>query len=408
MDPNMPIGERIAAYRRRRGLSQEVCANLVGRTGAWLSQIERGARPIDRLSVLQQLADVLRVEVSDLIGRRASGDSRARPQSPVVAALRSVLLRSDALATMLAPADADGPGAPSLDALQRDLDLANRLYQATRYEAAARRVTELVGRAEHAARERTGDDRRLALELLASVYHLAAKVLSRVGEPGLAWIVAERALSAAERSESPLLVAASAYHLGHSFLQGGQYDDAITITGSAADRLDGVATTLNGVSVNGGLHLMTALAAARQGDRVLAMRHLNRAGVLADRLGRDGNALWLAFGPSNVAIHRLACTVELQDPAEAIRIGEAIDVSRLPPELLGRRTQVLVELARGYTQRRHDSEALGALLAAERLAPEMVHCNDAARSAVRDLISRPRRKIDTDLRHLAERTGALT
>ncbi len=39
------LGERIAAYRRRRrrGLSQAALAGLVGRSESWLSQVERGA-----------------------------------------------------------------------------------------------------------------------------------------------------------------------------------------------------------------------------------------------------------------------------------------------------------------------------------------------------------------------------
>lgn len=406
MDPNMPTGRRIAAYRRRRGLSQEVCANLVGRTGAWLSQIERGARPIDRLSVLEQLAEVLRVEVADLTGRQESGD-RMRPQNAAASALRSVLLRHDAIAAMLTPIEDGTAEGPTLAGIRRGVDLANRLYQATRYEAAAQLLTELVGHSQRATRELTGDDRRRAYGLLAEVYHVTAKTLTRVGEPGLSWIVAERALNATERSEQPLLIAASAYHLGHSFLQAGQYGDAIAVTAATADGMDSKAPSSAWVSVVGGLHLTTALAAARHGDRVVSMRHLNRAGTLAEQLGRDGNDFWLAFGPSNVAIHRLACTVELLDPAEAIRQGEAIDLSWLPLELLGRRSQVLVELARGYTQRRRDADALQALLTAERLAPEMVRSSDVVRGVVRDLVGRPRRKLSADLRHFAERTDAL-
>lgn len=40
------LAERIAAYRRRRGLSQQVVAGLVGRSESWLSQVERGVRSV--------------------------------------------------------------------------------------------------------------------------------------------------------------------------------------------------------------------------------------------------------------------------------------------------------------------------------------------------------------------------
>ncbi|MFG2110866.1 helix-turn-helix domain-containing protein [Micromonospora chersina] len=63
------IGERIAAYRRRRGLSQAALAGLIGRSESWLSQVERSARSVDRLSVLLDIAKVLHVEVEALTGR---------------------------------------------------------------------------------------------------------------------------------------------------------------------------------------------------------------------------------------------------------------------------------------------------------------------------------------------------
>lgn len=62
------VGERIAAYRHRRGLSQAALAGLVGRSESWLSQVERGLRSVDRLSVLLDMAKVLRVEVEALTG----------------------------------------------------------------------------------------------------------------------------------------------------------------------------------------------------------------------------------------------------------------------------------------------------------------------------------------------------
>ena len=68
----MSAGERIAIYRRRRGLSQLALANMIGRSEAWLSQVERGIRHVDRVSVLIRLAQVLKVTVEDLIGQPLS------------------------------------------------------------------------------------------------------------------------------------------------------------------------------------------------------------------------------------------------------------------------------------------------------------------------------------------------
>ena len=58
------VGERIAFYRRRRGLTQAVLAGLVGRSEDWLSKIERGDRPIRRLDVLGQVAQALSLRLN--------------------------------------------------------------------------------------------------------------------------------------------------------------------------------------------------------------------------------------------------------------------------------------------------------------------------------------------------------
>ncbi len=61
------FGATVARLRRRRGLSQVACAQLVGRTEGWLAKVEHDRIPVDRLSVLRQLAAVLGVDLAVLI-----------------------------------------------------------------------------------------------------------------------------------------------------------------------------------------------------------------------------------------------------------------------------------------------------------------------------------------------------
>ncbi|MFJ9631458.1 helix-turn-helix domain-containing protein [Streptomyces sp. NPDC101175] len=76
------IGERVAWYRRRRGLSQEVLAGLVGRTTDWLSKAENDRIELDRLSVITSLAEALDVSLGDLLAEPTlmewSNDTAAR------------------------------------------------------------------------------------------------------------------------------------------------------------------------------------------------------------------------------------------------------------------------------------------------------------------------------------------
>lgn len=65
----LATGERIAFYRGRRGYTRTQLANLVGRGEDWLSKIERGERPIRNVQTLTELAKVLRISLTDLLGQ---------------------------------------------------------------------------------------------------------------------------------------------------------------------------------------------------------------------------------------------------------------------------------------------------------------------------------------------------
>ena len=85
-DEHLTIGERVAWYRRRRGMSQEVLAGLVGRTADWLGKIENNRIELDRLSVIKSLADALDVALGDLLGEPSlldwTSDSGMAPFPP--------------------------------------------------------------------------------------------------------------------------------------------------------------------------------------------------------------------------------------------------------------------------------------------------------------------------------------
>lgn len=86
------------------------------------------------------------------------------------------------------------------------------------------------------------------------------------------------------------------------------------------------------LSVYGSLHLVCALAAARDDDRASADTHIDEAEASAARLGADGNYIWTAFGPTNVKIHQVCVAMEFGDVQRAIEIAPSLDTSALPVE----------------------------------------------------------------------------
>src|SRR5690606_9762034 len=58
---DLPIGRRVAYWRQRRKMSQQVFADRLGKSKSWVDKIERGARRLDKFSVLYEIAEVLQV-----------------------------------------------------------------------------------------------------------------------------------------------------------------------------------------------------------------------------------------------------------------------------------------------------------------------------------------------------------
>ena len=389
-------------YRTRRGISQVVLAGLVGRSESWLSQVERGVRDVDRISVLVEMAKALRVDLAELVGqpfalRSADGSHEYAKTAAIRAALTDIR----------GPNGTGSDGALDLDGLAVAVRELQATYQAARYMAAGEMVTGLAHRAQDAVSSaRRGDDRRRALRLLAEVYASTAALLSRVGEAGLSWVAADRAVLVAQHAGDPEMVALGVYRLAQALLRAGEVDDAYRVATGAADDL-AAAESAGAVSLRGALVLTAALAAARGGDSRENLALLRRAAEQAEVLGEDRNDYFTAFGPTNVALHVVSSAVELGDAADVIRQAERVDLTRLPVGLAGRRSQVHMDLAWAYGQQRNDPAAVFSLIEAERIAPEVLRYDAAARDLLRSCLRRERRTAVPGLRLLAQRVGII-
>ena len=398
-------GQRIARARRRRGLSQATLAGLVGRSESWLSQVERGLREVDSHSVLNALAEVLRIDVTELTGDEPTALRSARYTA--AQDIERAMMAYDGLESVIAAAGADR--APGIQRLVLAVGRVNRIYQAARYEEAGRMLPALIRGVETAARTCPSRDSVAVSTVRSQVYQATAMVLNRVGETELAWTAADRAMTAAEHAEAGLMAALSAYRLAHVFTRRKRTAQARDLANGAAGALrrPGRNDDPERLSVTGSLHLADALAAAAEFDRAAADRSLARAQQIAERLGEDRNDHWTAFGPSNVRIHRISAAVTFGDADAAVETGDGLDLQRLPTGLAGRRSQVSLDLARAYAQQRHDAAAVNMLLDAERIAPQLVRYDTATHDLLMLLLRREHRASTPQLRPLARRTGAI-
>jgi transcriptional regulator with XRE-family HTH domain len=398
-------GQRIARARRRRGLSQAALAGLVGRSESWLSQVERGLREVDSHTVLISLADILRVEVTEL-----TADDLSAPQASRYTAAREIeraMMAYDSLESVIG-ADC-AVREPDLARLQLAVDRANRSYQAARYDEAGRMLPGLIRAVETAARTCPGRDGIAVGALRSQVYQAAAMVLCRVGETGLAWTAGDRAVTAAEHADAGLLVAVSAFRLAHVFIKRKHASQARDLVAGAASALQRsvVDDVPQRLSVLGALHLADALAAASDFDRAAANRSLIAASHVAERIGSERNDHWTAFGPTNVRIHQISAAVAFGDADAAVQTGESLDLQQFPAGLGGRRSQVSLDLARAYAQQRHDAAAVNMLVIAEQTAPQLVRYDAATHDLLALLLRREHRASTPQLRPLAHRAGVI-
>jgi tetratricopeptide (TPR) repeat protein len=397
-DYQQSLGRRIAAERHRRGLSQPELARMIDRSVAWVSQVERGVRKVDRMSVLETLAAALDVPLAELAAE-APVVAAVTEEPPGAGGLRLVLSGVHSLRAML-----NGHHSPALSTLRTRASKAWDLTHAGRYTDLTDLLGSLIPDLETAVRAIPEAQRAEVFELMAGTYQACSAALAKLGEPEAAWIAADRAMAAAERANNPMLVAAGAFRLVFVFLAARHYDQAEETARTAADALwpkadegDPQATSLWG-----GLTLQRAVIASRVNDPETAYGQLERARQIAEQLGEGRNDYNTEFGPANVGLYEIAVAVELGDAGRALRAAATVDTTGLSAE---RRARTLIDVARAHAQRRQVQEAVAALRQAEEITPEQVRGHELVRQLVSDLTAM-QDPPPTELRDLAGRLAA--
>lgn len=371
---------------------------MVGRSESWLSQVERGIRSVDRLSVLIDIARVLKIDVETLSGHKMAYAPNGQPDPASMDEIRGALSSYPGLGL----SELRTSPLPEIEQLTTEV---HRRYQAADYGAAASILPRLITSTDAVVEETGTAELRTALGVQAQAYVAAAKLVTKVGDGQLAWIAADRAATAAMRAESPILKAMAAYQVACAFLKMDRIEQAEHIAVTTAENI--LDDSPDGISVQGALFLIGSVIAGRRSDRAEATERLRRAEYLADALGTDANYGWTAFGPTNVAIHQVSTAAELGDAQEAIGKAELLDTNGLPEGLKSRRAQVHIDTAWAYSQHREDAAVVINLLEAERVAPQTLRYNVIVREMLRELLKRERRSATPGLRQLAKRAGVL-
>lgn len=391
-------GQRIARARHRKGWDQATLAEKIGRSVSWLSKVENGRLPLDRMSVVGQLAEVLGVEVAELTGQ---------PYRHETDDLDSGHAATPALRLALQQATMPGGAAllhgrepRTLDELEANVKLAEQLRQDAKFSALGDVLPGIINDLTLITADSSAEhDRAEALMLRAC--HMARVSSNLLGHHDLGWTAVQRELVAAQRVGSPDLVAAASWDLCGVWLHEAQLDPAKSAALSALDQIEPHVGADDRVKAMwGALHLRAAVAYSRLWDPREAESHLEEARRVAAVLPRDGNVFQTQFNRVNTTIHAVEVSMELGRPRDVITRAEHVEIAEIASS--ERQAHYWTCTAAGYHMNRKDNEAADALLRADRIAPQHVRNRPMVRNIVRDLRDSSRLHRQRELLNLAK------
>ena len=403
----LPIGRRVAYWRGRRKMSQQVFADRLGKSKSWVDKVERGVRRLDKFSVVYEIADVLQVDVQLLLGKEV--ERRPEMQNCIdqveVEEIRAALERYDQMSAFFQAV----PHSPPLAEIRKAVSHAWLTYQHAKYGVLARTLPKLLRDAQAADTAHAGgEEARDAAHLLGQVYQIASSALRTVGEHELSWLAADRSIAVSQRAGDQLLAGLASYRVGSALRALGRIRPSLEVNVNIANRLAPSHESTprpERLSVYGMLLLNGAMAAALIGDSATVRDLLCGAEQASLELGGDHNHYWTSFGPTNVQLHRCATAVELGDGRAAVETHERIDPVGFNAMLPYRRAHHYLDIARGYTQIGNIEKAGEMLLEGDRLAPSEIRCRPLAHEVLSDVLRRTRGTPPAPIAELAEQMG---
>lgn len=383
------IGRRLRSIRTARGKSQEVIAGLAGISASHLSRLESGERALDRRSLTVALANALQIAPSELTGLPVPAPGDGSADAAIDAVRRAVQA-----VTMAVP---DGQVMPVDQLFVRVHEVLDAKQRCLHDQVGATLPTLI--RDLHASLAAGHDDGEL-LRLAALLHHAGTGAyLHGMGAPAdLCWSAARLSGEAAERLDEPVSLGIAAFAQANGLLSWGSFD----LAAQALHRFD--LTPGDDPQLAGMLTLSASLVAAADSRPAEADAALEQAAEMAEHAG-EGNAHYMSFGPTNVAMWRLSAALEVGEHERAVELAESLTPERIVAPT--RRANYWVNYGRGLSRMRGRlDEATGAMREAERISADKVQRNPVARDILAELVARSKRDaVGRELRGMAFRAG---
>ncbi|MCP2342734.1 helix-turn-helix domain-containing protein [Actinomadura rupiterrae] len=402
MTDNTKIGRRVAYWRERRGMTRRHFADQIGRSLSWVEKIEAGERSLVRLPMIERVADALQVSWRVLVDDDEAERARRRPDAAEVNAIKSALARYP-----IAQPQMERDHQPDLGRLSGQVSYALEAFLASDFAVVGRTLPSLIDDGQRAIKTHE-QQRREAAALLVMIYKLAASTLHKFGAHDLAWLAADRAMSAARLAGDPASLARAGRCVGRALMSTGLMPEALDQLRATAAELEPTLCDASPdvLSLVGMVWLAAEIAAARAGDADVARAMHAKAEAIAQRLGPGYEDRNTAFGTANVLLHRVSALVRFGDGRAALAAAshvEADALARLPRE---RKANFLLDLAEAHRRCGNLDQAVTALWEADETAPQEVRRRPLAQELIAGLWeSRDQIHGSARLRQLAVHAG---
>ena len=394
------IAQRVVYWRKRRGLTRQLFADRMGRSVSWVDMIQRGDRQLDRLSVLEQIAEVLEISVHTLIDREAAERAAACVDDTEVQTIREALGRYPGLAPRQ-----DQP--VSVAAVQRQAAYLDHAWLASRFAVVAQYLPKLLNEAQAAVLTAPEAEQTDAYRVLVTAYRLASSMLLKFESRDIAWLAADRAMHTALAADDTWSLARATRSVARAMTSSHQAAEAIAALLSMADRMRSKvsADEAHLLALYGMLYLAASITAAEQDDAALARDMHQEAEAAALRMAPHYKRHYTDFGPTNVLIHRVAALVRLYEAGRGLEFAATIDPAAVAALSAERRANYLLDLTEAHSRTGDYRPAAQCLLQAEQIAPEEVRCRPLAHGLLRSLLDHTTGESARLVRDMATRAG---
>ncbi|MEU5748210.1 helix-turn-helix transcriptional regulator [Streptomyces sp. NPDC047726] len=382
--PQDHTGVRIARLRRERHLTQQALADLSGVPYNTLTKVEQG-RLAATPHAVACFARAMRVEVATIVGQPYVEDLRADELDVLIAPIRGALDVYDL------GVDPD-ISARSLRELREDSEALCAAVRAGEIKRAASEVAGLIEETTTAAHQHSSSDAWL---ILASLYRTSYDVATKLGYADLAQLALARLDWAAQRASDAVFGGAYQYFRALTYLREGKYRTGRRLIDLGLQTIGQADASHERDVVTGQLHLGGSVMAGRAHNEDQAVGHLDEAARIAARTGESPKVLWMAFGETNVGVHRVSVFAELDKYDKAVEVADQLAIPVDWPK--SRTSHHWAELARAQMWTGKLEASFTSLLKARKAAPQQAKYHVLVRDTYASLEAAHRRLPDTFL-----------